>query len=291
MFDRLVEDFCQIDDFCRAFYPCWQARLLPEATQPAKRRGPEAGLADSEIMTIIVLCHSSRFRHFKAFYQGVVLALLRPAFPKASCYARFIALTSHVWVPLAVFLLSRMGRGTGIYYVDSTALAVCHNRRIDRHKVFAGLAARGKTSVGWFFGFKLHLVFNHERQIVALKLTPGNVSDTTPVPDLTQDLIGKLFGDKGYVGKDLAQSLLRRGLALITRVRRNMRRLPVSFLDKALLDGRRVVETIIGHIKEFSSLRLPKHRSVFNAFTHLIAALVAYQLDPLPPKPIHAFVP
>src|SRR5690349_17238961 len=86
MFDRLVEDFCQIDDFCRAFYPCWQARLLPEATQPAKRRGPEAGLADSEIMTIIVLCHSSRFRHFKAFYQGVVLALLRPAFPKAPCY-------------------------------------------------------------------------------------------------------------------------------------------------------------------------------------------------------------
>jgi hypothetical protein len=85
MFDRLVEDFCQIDDFCRAFHPCWQARLLPEAAQPAKRRGPEAGLADSEIMTIIVLCHSSRFRHFKAFYQGVVLALLRPAFPKAPC--------------------------------------------------------------------------------------------------------------------------------------------------------------------------------------------------------------
>ena len=190
-----------------------------------------------------------------------------------------------------VFLLSRMGRGTGIYYIDSTPLAVCHNRRIGRHKVFADLAARGKSSIGLFFGFKLHLVFNHERQIVALKLTPGNVSDTTPVPDLTQDLIGKLFGDKGYVGKELARRLLRRGLALMTRVRRNMKRLPGSFLDKALLNGRNIVETIIGHIKEFSALRLPKHRSAFNAFTHVVAAVVAYQIDPLPPKPIRAFVP
>jgi hypothetical protein len=291
MFDRLVEDFCQFDDFCQAFYPHWDARLLRQEAQPAKKRGPPAGLADSEIMTILVLYHSSHFRHFKAFYEGVVLTLLRSAFPQSPCYARFIALTNHVWMPLTVFLLSRMGRRTGIYYIDSTPLAVCHNRRIGRHQVFADLAARGKSSIGWFVGVKLHLVFNHERQIVALKLTPGNVNDTTPVPDLTQDLIGKLFGDKGYVGKELARRLLRRGLALMTRVRRNMKRLPVSFLDKALLNGRNIVETIIGHIKEFSSLRLPKHRSAFNAFTHVVAAVVAYQIDPLPPKPIRAFVP
>jgi hypothetical protein len=168
---------------------------------------------------------------------------------------------------------------------------VCHPRRINRHKVFAGLAGRGKTSLGWFFGCKLHLVFNHERQIVALKLTPGNVNDTTPVPHLTQDLIGKLFGDKGYVGTDLAHGWLRRGLVLMTRIRRNMKRLPMSFLDKALLNGRNIVETIIGHIKEFSSLRFPKHRSVCNAFTHLTAAIVAYQINPLPPKPIRTSIP
>ncbi|MFL5253694.1 MAG: IS982 family transposase [Rhodopila sp.] len=200
-------------------------------------------------------------------------------------------MTNPVWVPLTVFLLTRMGRKTGIYDIDSTALPVCHTRRIDRHRVFAGLAGRGKTSLGWFFGFKRHLVFNHQRQIVALKLTPGNVNDTTPVPQLTRDLIGKLFGDKGYVGQDLARRSLRRGLVLMTRVRRNMKHLPVSFLDKALLNGRNIVETIIGHIKEFSSPRLPKHRSVFNGFTHLTAAVVAYQLNPLPPKPIGAFIP
>jgi Transposase DDE domain len=291
MFDRLVEDFCQFDDFCQAFGPHWEARLLSQEAQPAKKRGPQAGLADSEIMTILVLYHSSQFRNFRTFYEGVVLTLLRSAFPKAPCYARFIAVTKHVWVPLTVFLLTRMGRRTGRYYIDRTPLPVCHPRRINRHKVFAGLAERGKTSLGWFCGFKLHLVFNHERQIVALKLTPGNLNDTTPVPDLTQGLIGKLFGDKGYVGNDLAQRLLRRGLALMTRLRRNMKRLPVSFLEKALLNGRNIVETIIGHIKEFSSLRLPKHRSVFNAFTHITAAIVAYQINPLPPKPITASIP
>ncbi len=291
MFDRLVEDFCQFDDFCQAFGPHWEARRLRQGAQLAKKRGPQAGLADSEIMTILVLYHSSRFRNFKAFYDGVVLTLLRSAFPKAPCYARFIALTHHVWVPLTVFLLTRMGRRTGIYYIDSTPLPVCHPRRINRHRVFAGLAERGKTSIGWFFGFKLHLVFNHERQIVELQLTPGNVHDTTPMEQLTRGLIGKLFGDKGYVGKDLAHKLLRRGLVLMTRVRRNMKRLPVSFLDKALLNGRNIVETIIGHIKEFSSLRLPKHRSVFNAFTHLTAAIVAYQINPLTPQPIRASIP
>jgi hypothetical protein len=187
--------------------------------------------------------------------------------------------------------LSAHPDGTGIYYIDSTPLPVCHPRRIPRHKVFAGLADRGKTSTGWFFGFKRHLVFNHERQIVALALTPGNVNDTTPVRQLSRGLTGKLFGDKGYVSQDLARDSLRRGLVLMTRVRRNMKRLPVSFFDKALLNGRNIVETIIGHIKEFSSLRLPKQRSVFNAFTHLTAALVAYQINPLPPKPIAAFIP
>ena len=148
--------------------------------------------------------------------------------------------------------------------------------------MFADLAQRGK--MGWFFGFKLHLVFNNDNEIVALKLTPGNVHDTTPVPALTRDLIGKLFGDKGYVGQKLAEDLLRRGLTLFTRVRRNMKSLPMSLHDKALLNARNMAETIIGHIKEFSSLNLSRHRSVINAFVHIIAAITVYQINPFKPK-------
>src|SRR3954470_12812233 len=150
----------------------------------------------------------------------------------------------------------------------------CDNHRISRHKVFAGLAQRGK--MGWFFGFKLHLVFNTDHEIVALKLTPGN--DTTPVPALTRELTGKLFGDKGSIGQKLAEDLLR--LTLFTRVRKNMKSLPMSLNDKVLLNARNMADKI----KEFSSLNLSRHRSVINAFVHIIAAITAYQINPFKPK-------
>jgi Transposase DDE domain len=282
MLDRLVEIFCAMDDFCKAFFLQWAALQL--SAGKVWERGPECGLSASEIMTIVVLYHGARYRYFKNYYNGVVLTLLKPAFPGLPSYERFIALKPRIFIPLLMFLASRTGRKTGIYYVDSTALPVCHNRRIARHKVFAGLAARGKTSMGWFCGFKLQLVFNHQHEIVALKLTPGNVSDPAPVISLLKGLTGKLFGDKGYIGKKLAATLLRQGLALMTKVRKNMKALPMTLADQLLLKARNMAETIIGQIKAFSSLNLPKHRSPLNAFIHLIAALTAYQLNPIQPN-------
>jgi len=267
--------------FARHFFP--QATDCPLLEGKGKR-GPDGGLKESELMTIVVMYHGSRFRDFKTFYGAYVLGLWRWAFPKAPCYERFITLQGRVLVPLTMFLCSRMGQKTGIYYVDSTSLPVCHNKRISRHKVFAGLAARGKTSMGWFFGFKLHIVFNHLREIVAIKMTRGNVSDASVLPELSRDLTGKIFGDKGYIGKKLSEELLRHGLTLMTRVRKNMKVLPMTLLDKMLLNGRNIAETIIGNIKGFSSLNLPRHRSVTNAFVHTIAALTNYQLNPLTPK-------
>jgi len=286
MLERLVETFCAVDDFCKAFLPQWEAYLIRNGTAP---RGPEPGLAISEIITILLMLHGSRFKYLKSFYNGVTGEVLRRYFPSMPCYERFVALQPSVLLPLLCFLLSRLGQRTGIYYIDSTALAVCHNRRIGRHKTFKGLAARGKTSMGWFFGFKLHLVFNHLNEIVALKLTPGNVHDGAPVEQLTQNLTGKLFGDKGYLGKQRVAALLKRGLVLMTKVRKNMKALPLTLIDKLLLNARNMAETIIGHIKAFSSLNLPKHRAPINAFLHLLAALTAYQLNPI--KPDVSFLP
>jgi Transposase DDE domain len=284
MLDRLVEVFCEVDDFCKTFQGAFESHLIGNGPGP---RGPDPGLADAEIITLLLVLHSSGFKYLKNFYNGPMGAVLRRYFPGMPCYERFIALQQRAFLPLMAFLFSKLGKKTGIYYIDSTALPVCHNRRIGRHKTFAGLAARGKTSMGWFLGFKLHLVFNDRNEIAALKLTPGNVADTAPVPALTKDLIGKLFGDKGYIGKKLAEELLRRGLTLFTRVRKNRKSLPISMIDKMLLNGRNIAETIIGNIKGFSSLNLPKHRRPINGFLHLMAALVAYQLDPI--KPNHAF--
>jgi hypothetical protein len=284
MLDRLVEVFCEVDDFCTAFQPQWEAHLIGHGEKP---RGPDPGLSDSEIITLLLALHSSGFKYLKNFYNSPMGEVLRRYFPGMPCYERFVTIQKQAFIPLMFFMFSRMGQKTGVYYIDSTPLPVCHNRRIHRHKTFAGLAKRGKTSMGWFFGFKLHLVFNNFNEIVALKMTPGNVSDTEPVSSLTKDLIGKLFGDKGYIGKKLAEELLRRGLALFTRVRKNMKSLPLSMTDKMLLNGRNMAETIIGSIKAFSSLNLPKHRLPINGFLHIMAAVTAYQLDPI--KPIWSF--
>jgi hypothetical protein len=286
MLERLVETFCAVDDFCKAFLPQWEAYLIRNGTAP---RGPEPGLCVSEIITILLMLHGSRFKYLKSFYNGVTGEVLRRYFPAMPCYERFVALQPSVLLPLLCFLLSRLGQRTGIYYIDSTALAVCHNRRLGRHKTFKGLAARGKTSMGWCFGFKLHLVFNHLNEIVALKLTPGNVHDGAPVEQLTHNLTGKLFGDKGYLGKKRVAALLKRGLVLMTKVRKNMKALPLTLTDKLLLNARNMAETIIGHIKAFSSLNLPRHRAPINAFLHLLAALTAYQLNPI--KPDVSFLP
>lgn len=282
MFDRIVDIFVEIDDFCKNFYGIWEQYLVSEGIK--RPRGRKSMLSDSEIMTIIILFHSSNFQHFKNFYQGVVMQLLYKYFPKLPSYGRFIELMPRVIVPLTYYLNSKMGKKTGIYYVDSTALPVCHNLRINRHKVFAGLAARGKTSTGWFFGMKLHLVFNHLNEIVAVKLTPGNNSDLSALPTLTKYLTGKLFADKGYLGKKMAQDLLKRGLSLMTKVRKNMKSLPMNMVDKALLNCRNMAETIIGKIKEFSSLNLSRSRSPINAFIHILSAIIAYQLNTIKPK-------
>ena len=278
MLERLVETFCAVDDFCKAFVPQWEAYLLSNGSAP---RGPKPGLCVSEVITILLMLHGSGCKYLKNFYNGVVGEIRRRYFPKMPCYERFVTLQPNVLLPLLGFLLSRRGQPTGIYYIDSTALAVCHNRRIGRHKTFAGLAARGKTSMGWFFGFKLHLVFNQLNEIVPVKLTPGNVHDGAPVEQLTQGLTDKLFGYKGYLGKQRAATLLKRGLVLLTKMRKNMKALPMTLTDKLLLNRRNLAETIIGHIKAFSSLNLPKHRAPLNAFLHLLAALTAYQLNPL----------
>jgi len=102
-------------------------------------------------------------------------------------------------------------------------------------------------------------VFNHLNGIVTIKLTPGNASDASPVLSLVKELSGKLFGDYDDIGKKLAGMLLRQGLVLLTRVHKNMKSLPMTLADKTLLNARNIAETIIGHIKAFSSFNLPKH--------------------------------
>jgi hypothetical protein len=189
-----------------------------------------------------------------------------------------------LFVPLMVLLHSLSGEPTGIYFADATKLAVCHNRRIHRHKVFKGLAARGKTSMGWFYGLKLHCVINPKGQIMALKITSGNTTDSTVLDEITRHLRGKLYADKGDIGRALFNKLWQRGLPLITTIRRNMRNYLMPLADKILLRKRFLIKTVLDTLKSEMGLEHSRHRSVINAMVHVLSCRVAYACRPGKPS-------
>lgn len=269
----LVEMFCNVDDFCQEFEPRWEQFQLGNGLRQRRRK---SRLSLSEVMTITIHFHQSNYRTFKAYYTKHVLEYLQDDFPGLVSYSRFVRLMGQAFVPLTLYLLTRRGACTGISFLDSTPIKVCHNRRIERNKVFAGIAARGKTTMGWFYGFKLHLVVNEYGEILTFHLTPGNVDDRGPVPLMMQDIFGKVFADKGYLSKKLFAQLLQENVELITGIRKNMKNQLMSLADKILLRKRSIIETINDQLKNISQIEHSRHRSFTNFLVNLVAGLLAY---------------
>ena len=217
---KLVDLFCHVDDFCKAFLPQWQKLQLESGERKRNRKGR---MSESEIMTIIIAFHMSHQRDFKNFYLGIVRHHYKSDFPTLLSYTRFLEVMPSVLVPLSSFFTHVKGELTGIEFIDSTSIKVCHNLRTPRHKVFKGTAARGKGTMGWFYGFKLHIITNHLGDIVAAKLTPANTDDRKPVRELSKGLLDKLYADKGYISKALTEDLKEDGITLITTHRKNMK--------------------------------------------------------------------
>ena len=276
----LLELFCDIDDFCQTFVPQWNQQRLTHGEQQRQRTRQ---LCLSEVMTILVYFHQSSYRCFKHYYLKH-RSVLVDAFPALVSYSRFVQWMPTTLIPLCVYLMGRRGQQTGISFIDATSLAVCHPRRIASHKVFKQLAKLGKTSTGWFYGFKLHLVINDRGELLAFQVTPANTDDRQPVPKLTQGLTGKLFGDKGYLSKKLFETLMEQGLQLITRVKRNMKNQLMPLEDKILLRKRALIETVNDQLKNISQLEHTRHRSVANFMVNLLCALIAYTWQPKKPS-------
>jgi hypothetical protein len=268
----LLELFCDVDDFMLGFTPQWKATQLAAG----KQRQRAGQLCPSEVMTLLIHFHQSHYRTFKAYYTEYVQKYLKREFPNLVSYPRFVALIPCMMVPLRAYLQSRYGACTGISFIDSTALQVCDPKRITQHRVFAADARRGKTSMGWFFGFKLHLAVNDQGELLACCLTPGNVDDRKPVPQMVRRLRGKLIGDRGSISVPLTQLLFEQGLQLITRLRKNMKNQLMHLSDKLLLRKRAIIESIIDQLKNISQIEHSRHRSPANFVVHLIAGLIAY---------------
>lgn len=270
----LLEMFCDVDEFC----------VRMDAQQASKqlgkgKRGAQATLCWSEVMTILIHFHQSHYRDFKAYYIEHVQKELGSEFPKLVSYNRFVELIPAVLPYLVLYLLSRLGKTRGIAFIDSTPIPVCHNKRIFHHKVFEGMAARGKSTLGYFFGFKLHLVVNDQGELLSFVLSPGNVDDRVPVLTLVKQLWGKLFADKGYVKQALFEQLFEQGIQLITPPKKSKKKQEtrlIPLLDKLLARKRSIIETINDQLKNISQIVHTRHRSPTNFLANLLCGLLAY---------------
>ena len=231
----------------------------------------------SDIMTILIYFHHSGYRTFKKYYKEC--GDLKGAFKNVLSYNRFVELIPQALVPLTIFMnLCCKNKCSGIGFIDSTKLQVCHNLRINRNKVFEGIAALGKTSTGWFYGFKLYLVINECGEIVSFMITPGNVADNNPsvVKRLVKKCFGKLWGDRGYISKNLFEDLFKKGIKLITKLKRKMKNKLMEMEDKLGLNKRGIIESVNGILKQTCQIEHSRHRSPTNFFVNLISGLVAY---------------
>jgi hypothetical protein len=248
---------------------------------------PKGRLSLSEVMTIILLFHLSGYRCFKWYYQRYVCVYLRHYFPEPVSYNRFVELMSLALLPLLLYTQGmRRGSCTGISFIDSTCLKVCHNRRIYSHKVFKTCAARGKSSTGWFYGFKLHLVINDRGEICSFCLTAGNIDDRNinVIDVLCRELWGKLFGDRGYISQKLFEDLYKKGIQLITKLRKNMKNKLMEMQDKLLLRKRAVIESVNDFLKNICQIEHSRHRSIVNFLVNLAAGISAYSFLPHRPS-------
>lgn len=271
--------FCIADDFCKEFNKTKKHYLINEDF--TKKRYKHNKLSDSEIITILIFFHYSKFKTFKDYYELAIRGYLRSAFRDLVSYNRFLELAQNYILTVFVFSNAFNGRKDGTIYFK-----VCHNKRTSSNKVFRKIAKKGKTSMGWFFGFKLHFVINHFGEIVEFILTPGNVSDKNQVviDFLTRNIKGKLFGDKGYISGKLFKKLFEKGIQIITKIRKNMKNCFVGLADKLLLKKRGVIESVGNILKNFHQIEHSRHRSFEGFLLNVFSAISAYHLRPNKPS-------
>lgn len=284
--DKITEIFFILDEFSKNFNQTISNHGL-STNSSKKTRNKKSALSDSEVMTILVLFHYGSFKNLKHFYLFYVKKHMQNEFPKTVSYNRFVELQKKVIVHLGIFMKTcALGKCTGISFIDSTPIRVCHIKREKQHKTFKKIAKKGQCSIGWFFGFKLHLIINEKGEILDFIITPGNVDDRKPLEnmELHKNIFGKLYGDKGYISKDLFEKLFVDGVHLVTKIRKNMKNSLMLMKDKIALRKRALIETVNDELKNICQIEHTRHRSFANFITNLLSGLIAYSFFPKKPS-------
>lgn len=272
----LTKIFCEIDDFMREFEEKYKERLIADKTSKVNYN---SRLGMSEVMSILVYYHNYGNRTFKDFYLKTVCKDLKSCFPNLVSYNRFIELVPMTLIPLIAYLkLKRLVKSDSITFIDSTKIKVCHNKRIKRNRTFEGIAEVGKSTMGWFYGFKLHIAINENGELCGANLSKGNVDDRNEnvLDEVLKNVQGKLFADKGYISKKLFENLFEQGITLVTSIRKNMKNRLMPLVDKLLLRKRSVIETVNDQLKNMCDIEHSRHRSPINFMVNMVAGLIRY---------------
>lgn len=283
--NEVTEIFYLCDNFTKEFEKSYENRVLQQENGKKTRNKPNR-LSHSEVMTILISFHLGGYRNLKHYYLNYVCVHMTSEFPKLVSYNRFVELQQQAAFPLVLFLkLCRMGDCTGISFVDSTTIKVCHIKREKQNKVFAGIATKGKSTLGWFFGFKLHIIINDKGEIINFVITQGNVDDREPLnsESFIKSVFGKLYADRGYISQKLRDILFVDGIHFVYKLRNNMKGGEIPLQDKIYLRKRAVIESVNDELKNICQIEHTRHRSFTNFITNMIAGLLAYSF--LPKKP------
>lgn len=279
----ITELFCFSDDFITLYEETTKKSEIGYKKYKKPTRTPD--LTDSEILTIIFLFQLSPAKNFKYFYKSY-LQLYKEEFPNMPSYERFVSLKPRVLRQMIILLMLLFRRkNQKEAFIDSTSLAVCHPKRISTNKVFKDLANIGKTTKGWFYGFKLHIIIDTTGNLMNAMLTQGNFDDRKATEHMTKKFTNLLlFGDKGYISKTLFLKLYKLGIKLVTGIKKNMKNCLMILREKILLKKRSLVETVFGYLKTKLQLEHTRHRSPINALIHVLSTLICYQLKKTKPS-------
>ena len=206
---NITKLFCVIDDFFLKFEAIYW-KFLKQSRQSIRVRSAQLSL--SEITFIAIWYKCSHFNNFKAFFSWLKQDK-NHLFKSLPCYQRMIHLINmHQLALHALHVALMKGQRNQYLWVDSTTLPVCKNQRIQRYKSLAKIASRGKSSMGWFYGCKLHIAMNQFGEIARSTLSNGHIADIKIVEDLVEDMEAKIYADRGYISRDLKSRLKDQGI-------------------------------------------------------------------------------
>ena len=273
MIANLEQIYCLADNF---------VKFIEKEVFKKSSVGRKGMLTRAEYLTIAIIKQDLGIKTNKKLYK-LIKFCMQNAFSTLPSYSQFISGMNSNLLYLVYFLQIHtkinQQNSKGLYFVDSTPMPICSNAHRYAVKTDLGSASAGKNMNGWFYGYKLHLIINHNMDIVSFKFTTGSTNDTTALDEkLIKDLQGYLIGDKGYISSKKKKELAAKGLLLMTKPRKNMKQPPATPLSIALFKCRMKIESIFGTLKHEFSLINRYARSITGYFTQALAALVTYCL-------------